>query len=61
MHGSGSKIVYRVWMVKPEGKRLLERPGHRWEDGIRMAVRDIGWGCAEWIHWLRIGTGGRLS
>jgi hypothetical protein len=35
---------------KPEGKRPLERPGHRWEDGIRMAVREIGWGCAEWIN-----------
>jgi hypothetical protein len=36
------KNVYRVLMGKPEGKRPLERPRHRWEDGIRMDVREIG-------------------
>jgi hypothetical protein len=35
--------VYRVLMGKPEGKRPLERPRHRWEDGIRMDLREIGW------------------
>jgi hypothetical protein len=49
-HGRGSKIVYRVLVGKPEGKRPLERSGHRWEGGIRMAVREIGCGCVEWIH-----------
>jgi hypothetical protein len=28
--------VYRVLVVKPEGKRPLERPRHRWENGIKM-------------------------
>jgi hypothetical protein len=37
--------VYRVLMGKPEGKRPLERPRHRWEDGIKMDLRQIGWGC----------------
>jgi hypothetical protein len=32
---------------KPEGKRLLERPSRRWEDGIGMDLRDIGWGSVE--------------
>jgi ribosome biogenesis protein Nip4 len=42
--------VYKVLMVKPEGKRPLERPRHRWEDGIRMDLREIGWGSVDWIH-----------
>jgi hypothetical protein len=31
--------VYRVLVGKLEGERPLGRPRHRWEDGIRMAVR----------------------
>jgi hypothetical protein len=34
---------------KTEGKRLLERPRRRWEDGIKMDLREIVWGV-EWIH-----------
>jgi hypothetical protein len=41
--------VYRVLMRKPEGKRPLGRPRHRWEDGIRMDLREIGWGSVDWI------------
>jgi hypothetical protein len=36
--------VYRVLMGRPEGKRPLERPRRRWEDGIKMDLREIGWG-----------------
>jgi hypothetical protein len=35
--------VYRVLVGNPEGKRPLERPRHRWEDWIRMHIREIGW------------------
>jgi hypothetical protein len=35
--------VYRGLVEKPEGKRLLERPRHRWEDGIRMDLRKMDW------------------
>jgi hypothetical protein len=28
---------------KPEGKKAFRRPRHRWEDSIRMDVRQIGW------------------
>jgi hypothetical protein len=42
--------VYRVLVGKPEGKRPLERPRRRWEDGIKMDLREIGWGGVEWIH-----------
>jgi hypothetical protein len=36
--------VYRVLAGKPEGKRPPERPRCRWEDGIKMDLREIGWG-----------------
>jgi hypothetical protein len=41
--------VYRVLEEKPEGKRPLVRPRHRWEDGIRMDLREIGLGGVDWI------------
>jgi hypothetical protein len=41
--------VYKVLVGKPEGKRPLGRQRHRWEDGIRMDLREIGWGSVEWI------------
>jgi hypothetical protein len=44
MQGRGEKSV-QVLVGKPEGKRPLGRPRHRWEDGIRMDIRKIGWGC----------------
>jgi hypothetical protein len=36
--------VYKVLVGKPEGKRPLGRPRRRWEDGIRMDLREIGLG-----------------
>jgi hypothetical protein len=36
--------VYRVLVGKPEGKRPLGRPRRRWEDGVRMDLREIGLG-----------------
>jgi hypothetical protein len=52
--------VYRVLVGKPEGKRPLERPRRRWEDGIKMDLREIGWGVWSGFSWLRIGTDGGL-
>jgi hypothetical protein len=34
--------VYEVLVGKPEGKRPLVRPRCRWENGIRMDIREIG-------------------
>jgi hypothetical protein len=53
--------VYKVLVGNPEGKRPLLRPWRRWVDGIRMDLREVGWG-GGWIgfDWLRIGTGGGL-
>jgi len=35
---------------KPKGKRLLGRPRHRWEDNIRMDLREIVWEGVNWIY-----------
>jgi hypothetical protein len=42
--------VCRVLMGKPEGKRSLGRPRRRWEDGIRMDLREIGGASVDWIQ-----------
>jgi hypothetical protein len=57
--GEGRK-VYKVLVGKPEGRRRLGRPRRRWEDGIRMVLREIGRGVWIGFDWLRTGTGGGL-
>ena len=49
--------MHRVLVVKPEGKRALGRPRHRWEDNIKMDLQEVGGVETGW-SWLRIGTGG---
>jgi hypothetical protein len=44
------RYVYRVLVGKPEGKRPLERPTHRWEDNIKMDLMDVGIDVANWIR-----------
>jgi hypothetical protein len=40
------KNMYRVLLEKPKGKGPPGRPRCRWEDGIKMDLREIGWvGC----------------
>jgi hypothetical protein len=51
--------AYRTLVGKPEGRRPLERPRHRWEDNIKMDLQK-GWGAQTGLIWFRIGTGGRL-
>ena len=46
--------VHRVLVGKPEGKRPLGRPRHRWEDNIKMNIQEVGTGWS----WLRLGAGG---
>ena len=40
----------RVLMGKPEGKRPLGRPRHRWEDNIEMDLQEVGGGCGDWME-----------
>jgi hypothetical protein len=48
--------AYRLLVGKPEGKRPLGTPRHRWVDNIRMDHKEGG---VMWtgLVWLRIGTG----
>jgi len=39
--------VYKVLVGKPEGKRPLGRPRRRWEDNIKMGLREVGGGCGD--------------
>jgi hypothetical protein len=40
---------YRILVGKPKGKRPLGRPRRRWEDNIRIELREIGCGGMDWI------------
>jgi hypothetical protein len=44
------RVVYRVLVGKPEGKRPLGRPRSRWEDNIKMNLREIGIDGSNWIQ-----------
>jgi hypothetical protein len=53
--------VYRVFVVKPSGKRPLRRTRLRWEDNIRMGLEEVGCGCENLIGLAQDRTsGGRL-
>jgi hypothetical protein len=41
--------MYRVLVWRPEGKRPLGSPRHRWEDNIRMDLQEVGCGGMDWI------------
>ena len=41
--------VYKVLVGRPEGRRLLGRPRHRWVDNIRMDLQEVGCGYMDWI------------
>jgi hypothetical protein len=42
--------AYRVFMGNAEGKRPLGSHRRRWEDNIKMDLREKGWGSMDWIH-----------
>jgi hypothetical protein len=56
--GMEEKRAYRILVGKPEGKIPLGRRRHRWEDNIKMDLREIGWGGVVWtgLIWFRIGS-----
>ena len=47
-YGEG-RGVHRVLVRKPEGKRSLGRPRRRWEDNIKMDLREVG-GVGDWVE-----------
>ena len=42
--------VHRVLVGKPEGKRPLGRPRHRWEDNIKIDLQEVRGGCGDWME-----------
>jgi hypothetical protein len=48
-HGEG-RSLYGVLVGRPEGKRPLGRPRRRWEDNIKIGLREIGIDGANWIQ-----------
>jgi hypothetical protein len=42
--------AYNILVGRPEGRRPLGRPRHRWEDNINMNLREIGFGNVDWSH-----------
>jgi hypothetical protein len=42
--------AYKILVGRPEGKRPLGRPRRRWEDNIKMDLREIGFGVVDLIH-----------
>jgi hypothetical protein len=51
--GEGRNL-YRVLVGKPEGRRPLERPRCRWEDGMKLDINEIGWESVDVFTWLWI-------
>jgi hypothetical protein len=47
------RISYRILVGKPEGKRPLGRPKHRWVDNIKMDLREIEWDVVYSIDMAR--------
>jgi hypothetical protein len=46
------RVVYRVLVGKPEGKRPLWRPRRRWEDNIKMDLhQEVG---CEGMNWFEL-------
>jgi hypothetical protein len=45
--------AYNILIGKPEGRRPLGRPRRRWEDNIKMDLREMGFGYVDWIHWAQ--------
>jgi hypothetical protein len=45
--------AYSIFAGRPEGRKPLGRPRSRWEDNIKMDLREIGFGDVDWIHWAQ--------
>lgn len=44
------RVVYKVLVWRSEGKRLLGKPGYRWEDNNKMDLREIQINRANWMQ-----------
>jgi hypothetical protein len=46
---SEKRNAYKILVGKPEGTRPIRRPRRRWDDNIKMDLREIGWSGMDWI------------
>jgi hypothetical protein len=44
------RCEYKVLVRKPEGKRPMGRPRHRWEDNIKAYIQEVGCGGMDWTE-----------
>jgi hypothetical protein len=49
----GRRNSYKIVVENPEGKKPLGRPRRRWEDNIKIGLREIGFEGVDWIHMAR--------
>jgi hypothetical protein len=42
--------AYNILFGRPEGRRPLGRPRRRWEDNMKMDLKEIEFGDVDWIH-----------
>jgi hypothetical protein len=42
--------IKQILVAKPEEKRPLERPGHRWEESNKINLNEIEWEGEDWVH-----------
>jgi len=54
------RVVYRVLVGKPEGRRPLGRPRRRWVDNIRTDLQEVGCGYMDWIGLAQDGDRWRM-
>jgi hypothetical protein len=52
--------AYNILVGRPDGRRPLGRPRRRWEDNIKMDIREIGVGDVDWINLAQDRDGGGL-
>jgi hypothetical protein len=50
--------LFSILVGEPEGKRQLAKRRRRWENNIRMDLREVGWRVWTGFIWLRVGTSG---
>jgi hypothetical protein len=53
------RVVHRVLVGKPEGKRPLGRPRRGWEDNIKMDLQEVGGGHVDWMELVQDRNGWR--
>jgi hypothetical protein len=54
------RVMHMILVGKPEGKRPLGRPRHRWEDNNKMDVQEVGGDRGDWIQLAQVRDGWRV-